>query len=374
MFPSAAVVGAFATPYSPRVEDQSLEEMIFSATKGALADAGLTIDDIDAVVLSVSDQASGRVIESMVTSGASGGVDRDVTTLASSSEHALCYASLRIMAGQSQRALVVAWSKQSEGLDPAHADLLGAEPFFLRPVGMRSFVAAGLQANQYASRFEIDDAAVTELRSARARASERAHSLPSGYFHRDSSTRLVSWPLTEADLPRTCDMAAAVVLVHPDAITAKQSPAWVTGLGWATDGYEIADRDLCALESLRIAAAMALRGRMIADFDVVEMTEISTVGSFIAAEALGLESAGNGAHMMSRTHPVCNPSGGNLFASPGSAEGFVRLVQAAQQVRGKAGTAQVQPVPHTSVGIASHGFAAQGNAVMTFSSSRHEVT
>jgi acetyl-CoA C-acetyltransferase len=373
MFPSAAVVGAFTTPYSPRIEDQSLEEMIFAATSGALTDAGLTIEDIDAVVLSVSDQASGRVIESMVTTGASGGVDRDVTTLASSSEHALCYANLRILAGQSQRVLVVAWGKESEGLDPGHADLLKAEPFLLRPLGMRSFVAAGLQASQYSSRFTIDDTAVSELRSSRARASERAHSLPDGYFDRETSTRLVSWPLAEGDLPHTCDMASAVVLVHPDAITADQSPAWVTGLGWATDGYEIADRDLCALESLRIAAAMALRGRRIEDFDVVEMTEISTVGSFITAEALGLESAGHGAQLVSRTQPVCNPSGGNLFVNPGSAEGFIRLVQAAQQVRGKAGAAQVQPIPQTSVGIASHGFAAQGNAVMTFSSSGNEV-
>ena len=373
MFPSAAVVGAFQTPYAALVVDQSLEEMIFAATSGALEDAGLTIDDIDAVVLSVSDQGSGRIIESMVTNGAAGGVDKDVTTLASSSEHALCYANLRILAGQSQRVLVVSWGKQSEGVDPTHAELLAAEPFLLRPLGMRAVVAAGLQASQYASRYSINHAAVVDLRETRARASERAFGLSDGYFDSASSDKLVVWPLTAADLPRTCDMATAVVLVHPDAVTPKQTPAWVTGLGWATDGYEIADRDLCALQSLRAAAAMALRDRMVEEFDVVEMTETSTIGSFITAEAIGLESAGNGSRIVARTSPVVNPSGGNLYVNPGNAEGFIRMVQAAQQVRGKAGAAQVHPTPRTSVGIGSHGFASQGSAVMTFSSSRNEV-
>jgi acetyl-CoA C-acetyltransferase len=366
----SAVVGAFQTPYSPCVNQQSLEEMIFAATTGALNDAGLTIDAIDAVVLSVSDQASGRIIESMVTNGPSGGVDRDVTTLASSSEHALCYANLRILAGQSQRILVVAWGKPSEGVDPTHAEILAAEPFLLRPLGMRAVVAAGLQASQYISRYPIEPNAGTQLRESRARASERAYGLPEGYFDDETSKDFIAWPLTEADLPRRCDLAAAVVLVHPDAVTPDQTPAWVTGIGWATDGYEIADRDLCELTSLRTATATALGDRSIEDFDVIEMTEISTIGSFIAAEALGLETAGNGSRIVSRTAPALNPSGGNLMINPGNAGGFMRMLQAAQQIRGKAGPVQIHPTPGTAVGVGSHGFAAQGSAVMTFSATR----
>ena len=81
---SIAVVGIHHTPYQKAVETQSLEEMVFAATRGALADAGVTIHDIDAVVLSTTDQVEGRVIESMVVNGAAGGVGRDVTTVASS--------------------------------------------------------------------------------------------------------------------------------------------------------------------------------------------------------------------------------------------------------------------------------------------------
>lgn len=49
--------------------------MIFEAASGARADAGLGIDDIDGAA-TTSDQASGRVIESMVTNGGGGCVGR----------------------------------------------------------------------------------------------------------------------------------------------------------------------------------------------------------------------------------------------------------------------------------------------------------
>jgi len=129
---SIAVVGIHHTPYQKAVETQSLEEMVFAAARGAPADAGMTIHDIDAVVLSTTDQVQGRVIESMVVNGAAGGVGRDVTTIASSGEPAFAYAYLSLLAGQADRVLVAVWSKESEGLNPAYADWLCAEPFLLR--------------------------------------------------------------------------------------------------------------------------------------------------------------------------------------------------------------------------------------------------
>jgi acetyl-CoA acetyltransferase len=163
----AAVVGVHHTPMRRRVDDLSLEEMIFAAARGALADAGLAIGDIDAVMLSTTDQVEGRVIESMVTNGAAGGVGKDVTTLASAGEHALVYAYVRIAAGQARRVLVVVWSKASESVNPAHADWLTAEPFLLRPLGMSSVAAAGLQAGEYLRRFGLDVDVAKTVRDAR---------------------------------------------------------------------------------------------------------------------------------------------------------------------------------------------------------------
>src|SRR5918997_2027157 len=149
---AVAVVGAHHTPLAYRVDDRSLEELVFAAASGALADAGLTRDDIDGVVLATADQMSGRVIESMVVNGAAGGVGQDVTTLASAGEHALVYGYLRLRAGLGRRLLVVAWSKASESVDPRHAERVAAEPFLLRPLGVDAGIAAGLQASAYAAR------------------------------------------------------------------------------------------------------------------------------------------------------------------------------------------------------------------------------
>jgi acetyl-CoA C-acetyltransferase len=363
----AAIVGVYQTPLRRGVVDQSLEEMIFEAARGALADAGLTINDIDAITLSTTDQVEGRVIESMVTTGAAGGVGRDVTTLASAGEHAFVYAYIRIKAGQARRILTLAWSKESESVNPSHADWLCAEPFLLRPLGMTSRAAAGLQASAYVSRYGLDEKAVRAVRDARAASWAKSSNAVSGTTA--SSERLVAWPLTDDDLPRGCDAAAAAVMVAADAVSDDQVPAWIEGVGWISDRYELAERDLSRFDSLAAAVQMALGANLVRDVDVVEVQEISSIASFAVCEALGLAEPGKGARSaVSSAGPVINPSGGNLPANPGNAAGYLRIVNAAQQIRGRAGTGQVEPKPRSAIGAAMNGFAGQSSTVVLFSS------
>lgn len=362
---AVAVIGVHHTPARRDVVDQSLEEMVFAAAHGALADAGLSIDDIDAVVLSTADQVGGRVIESMVTTGAAGGAGRDVTTIASSGEHAFAYAYLRLRAGHGQRVLVAVWSKESEAVDPAHADRLGAEPFILRRLGMSSVAAAGLQASAYVARHGHDPAAVAALRAARAEAATRVHGVVDG----QPGENPVAWPLTEIDLPRGADMACAAVLAHADVVTPDQTPAWITGVGWTTERYDLGERDLTRFTALEQAARMALGGTGSATgVDVVEVQEISSIGGFAACEALGLAPSGRGCD--AAVAASVNPSGGSLPVDPGNAAGVLRFLAAAQQTRGRAGAAQLEPRPRTAVGAALHGFAGQGAAVVAFSAER----
>ncbi|MGH3383882.1 MAG: thiolase family protein [Nocardioidaceae bacterium] len=369
-----AVVGVHHTPARREVTDQSLEEMVFAAARGALTDAGLTIEDIDSVILSTTDQVEGRVIESMVTNGAAGGVGRDVTTIASAGEHAFTYAYLRLRAGQASRALVVVWSKESESVDPTHADLLGAEPFTLRPLGMTSVVAAGLQASAYAHRHGLDAEVVRNVRAVRAHAAFESYGLDDRDTTDLRSGQLAAWPLTMGDLPRGCDIACAVVLSVAESVTSGQTPAWITGVGWVTERYDLGERDLSRFEALEGAARMALgEDGSARHADVVEVQEISAVAGFAACEALGLAGPGKGSHAATTGSPVVNPSGGNLLVNPGNAAGVLRFVAAAQQVRGKAGAVQVSPPAKTAVGAALHGFAGQGAAVVLFAAEENEV-
>lgn len=365
-----AVVGGYHTPVQGPVSHLKLEELVFDAAQGALADAGITIDDVDAIVIATDDQVHGRVIESMVTAGAVGAVHGDLTTVASAGEHALVYGYLRLLAGHSRKVLCMAWGKPSESKNPQHAEIVSAEPFLLRPYGMVNSVAAGLQASAYAARFGIDDATVARVRDLRRRSAESTHGWSPDIAQ--SPDRLVAWPLTEADLPVSCDVAAGVVLMTTDAVNDDHRCAWIDGVGWSTSAYDLAARDLSQFQSLSDAAASAWGADEDRTADVVEMVEISTVGGFAAYESLGFAPPGGGSVIADAGETV-NPSGGNLTAHPGNAAGFMRLLAAAQQIRGVAGATQIQPVPKSAVGATVHGYAGQGAVVMRFGAGEEAV-
>lgn len=365
MSPGTAIIGAHQTRAVAAEQERSLEEMIFEASRSALEDADLTIDEIDAVVLSTSDQQHGRVIESMVTNGAAGGVGRDVTTVASGGEHSLVYAHLRLLARQGRRVLVVTWGKASESVDLQHAQRISAEPFLLRPYGMDQRIAACLQASAYVMRYGLDDRAVDHVRRRRIEAARRR-----GWTTTSETGGMVGWPLCENDLPHSVDIAGAAVVATEDAVTSEHEAAWIRGIGWATDRYELGDRDLSRFEAMQRAAAHALGGVSLQRIDAAEVQEISIVGGFAALEALGLSDVGQGASMASE--PWVNPSGGSLWADAGNASGFLRLLDAAQQARGRAGSVQVERTGGAVLGATLHGFAGQGSTVVAFASSMSE--
>ena len=125
--------------------DRSLEEVIYDTTQQALADAGLTIEDIDGIVVACNDQLDGRSISVMMASAAVGGVDRDILSTPSGSEHAFILGALRVASGQFQTQLVVAWSPTEAGSIP-EAERLAADPYFHRALPLDELSAHAMQA------------------------------------------------------------------------------------------------------------------------------------------------------------------------------------------------------------------------------------
>ena len=83
---------------------------MYAVTRSALADAGLAIEDIDGIVVAANDQLDGRAISVMMASGSVGGVDRDILSTPSAAEHAFVLGAMRIASGQFRTQLVVSWS------------------------------------------------------------------------------------------------------------------------------------------------------------------------------------------------------------------------------------------------------------------------
>lgn len=320
-YPSIAVIST-STTLMERETSRSLEEMIFDASTDALTKAGLTIKDIDAVVLSGNDEVDGRVISIMAASGPSGSVGLDSTLIGSAADHALVYAYLRIRAGQSRRVLTLGWAKPSEGVDPFHAELLEADPLFLRNVGMNHIVAAGLQASTL-----IDEPA--------------------------SSGDVVAWPLTQQDLPRRGDAVYALVLAADGEFPAGSELAWMLDCGWSTVTYELGQRDLAEFEPLKLALAqLKKRGATTdpASWPAVEIGADSEPAVRAVADLLGLADSAS-----------VNASGAlaEVITSP-HVIGLGRMVSAIEAVSSPTG-------PEVAAGIGFHGFAGQGATVAVFS-------
>src|ERR1700734_1711774 len=126
--------------------DRSLEEVIYDTTQQTLTDAGITIDDIDGIVVACNDQLDGRAISVMMASAAVGGVDRDILSTPSGSEHAFILGALRVASGQFRTQLVVAWSP-TEASSMSEAERLGADPYFHRRLPLDELSAHALQAS-----------------------------------------------------------------------------------------------------------------------------------------------------------------------------------------------------------------------------------
>jgi hypothetical protein len=326
--PHVAVLSTRSTVV-PAEHGRSLEEMIFETTSAALADAGLSHATLDGVVLSGNDQTDGRVISCMTSGGPAAGVDRDVTMIASSADHALVYGYLRLLSGQGRNLLVVGWGKPSESVHPEHAELVSAEPFTLRAVGMNDTIAAALQASRLAKRGE---ASVVDAP--------------------------VSWPLSRADLPSRADAVHAAVLAVAGAFPNGRELAWITGAGWATDAYDLGSRDLSDLAALRAAAAQIASGEARAAWDIAEIAAPSEPALAAAVAALGLGE---------RTS--VNPSG-SLAARPAPAHvaGLARMLAAIRGVKERTGApGTTTPRGRSTIGVGLQGFAAQGATVMVFS-------
>ncbi|MGW4393364.1 hypothetical protein [Streptomyces sp. NPDC004685] len=320
--PNVAVL-AIHTNVVEREEHRSLEEMIFQASRTALEQAGIDHSGLDGVVLSGNDQADGRVISCMPSAGPAGGVDLDVTMIASSGEHALVYGYLRLLSGQGDSVLVVGWGKPSESVHPDFAELVSAEPYLLRAIGMNDTLAAALQASTW-----VTDA--------------------------PAQGDAVSWPLTREDLPARCDGVYAAVLAVEGSFEPGRELAWIHGAGWSTDRYEMGARDLGVQTALTKAKDhLASAGLRPDDWTSVEIAAPSEPAVVAARATLGLGE-----------HTAVNGTG-SLASSPAPAHvaGLARMLAAAGSV-GRRGSSTGSPA--VAAGIGMNGFAGQGATVMVF--------
>lgn len=372
------VVGsALFAPRNP--ERTSLEEALHAVTHAALRNAGITIEDIDGIVVAGNDQLDGRAISIMAASGSVGGVGRDILSTPSSSEHAFVLGSLRVRSGLYQTQLVISWSPL-EVNSISETQRLCNDPYFHRALPLDDLASHALQANVLEARVPgLREAAISVTEKNR-RHGAMAHPEYSAAPREPvmiAGGKMLRWPITEGMVSPPAFAAVALVLASGDWVAAHPGckTAWVHGMGWATETGFLGDRDLSTLPSLRAAAAQAYAeaGTNIQApaFDLAEVADATPYQELVALEGLGLcgreqwvSAAKRGDFTREGKTPV-NLSGGALAFNPVFCTGLMRIAEAADQTRGCAGAHQY-PKVHKALAHGASGFAMQYNTVVVF--------
>lgn len=360
-----AVIGCAIYPTVTGLE-RSLEEILYDLTQDAFRDAGIGAEDVDGIVVASNDQFDGRAIAVMMASGSIGGVDRDVLSTPSAGEHAFVMGVLRVASGQFRTQLVLSWSP-TEAHSLPEAQRLAADPYFHRRLPLDELSSFALQATALAGKVP---GAHDIVRSLVAQTGGTADGTPDPK----------RWPLTSGMVSPPVTGAVALVIASEEFVaeTGCEHPAWIRGMGWATETGYLGDRELSTAPALEEAARHAYGEAGITSpermFDVAEISDPTPYQQLIAMDALGLsgrdswaEDIAAGAFASGGKLPV-NPSGGLRAANPVFCTGLIRIAEAANQVRGRAKN-QVAGA-RTALAHAASGFAMQYQTVVVLGQDR----
>ncbi|MCW2773310.1 MAG: peptidase glycoprotease [Nocardioides sp.] len=352
----AAVVGIGQTHHRAKREDLSMAGLCREAMDRALADANLTLDDIDAIVVGKApDLFEGVMMPELYLAEALGAVGKPllrVHTAGSVGGSTAIVASSLVSSGVHKRVLTVAYEKQSE----SNAMWALSVPL---PFNMPVHAGAGGYFAPHVRSYIRRSGAPTHV-GAIVAAKDRQNALKNPYAHLHNKDTTVESVLASQMLwdpiryDETCpssDGACALVIVDEDTAKASPNPAWIHGTVMRSEATSAAERDQVNPQASRDAAAYLWKQAGITSpIDEIDMAEIYVPFSWFepmwleslgfAEEGSGWKLSESGATAMTGKIPV-NCSGGVLSSNPIGASGMLRFGEAALQVRGAAGEHQI---------------------------------
>ncbi|ESQ90202.1 acetyl-CoA acetyltransferase [Asticcacaulis sp. AC460] len=356
----AAIVGWGHTPFGRL--DMSLEEMIQAVTREALADAGLTGEDIDAVWL--GNFNAGMVPDGFCASmilGADEGLRfKPAARLenACASGSAALYAAMdAIASGRVKSALVVGAEKMTAVDGPTVTRALGAASYQREEAGM-SFPEIFAQfALAYQAKYGDPTEAMAHIATKNHAAAvhnpfaqlRKPLELDFCRYASDKNP-IIAAPLKKTDCSLVSDGAAAIVLVREDMAGDFRRAVGFRAAQQVNDLLPLSAKDMTAFEGPRraFAKAYAQAGVSVGDISFAEVHDCFTIAELLSVEAMGLAAAGQGRELVidggtgrNGRLPV-NMSGGlKAKGHPVGATGVSMHVIAARQLTGEAGEMQL---------------------------------
>ncbi len=360
---TACIVG-WAHSRFGKLEGEDVESLIVKVATEAIADAGLAVDDVDAIYLgfynggfSPQDFAASLVLQAD---------DRFRFKPATRVENACATGSAaihqglnHIAAGRGRIVLVVGVEKMTDTPGPEIGGILMKASYLKEEAEIEGGFAGVFAriAQQYYQKHGDQSDALARIAAKNHRngcANPWAQMQKDlGYeFCREVSDKnpIIAGPLKRTDCSLVSDGAAAVVLADTDTALALPKAVVFRGCAQVNDYLPMSRRDMTFLDGAARAWSQALdRARVgLDDLDLVETHDCFTIAELMEYEAMGLTARGEGARAILEGWtekdgrlPV-NPSGGlKSKGHPIGATGVSMHVLAAMQVRGEAGDMQV---------------------------------
>jgi acetyl-CoA C-acetyltransferase len=363
-----AVIGTGQTTFRSVDRERTFPEQAQAAAKEALDDAGLTPDDIEAIVFSLAPTAfmgvaeadrwsvdhiwgSGKPMMRVHTGGATGG----------SAVHA-GYSLIR--SGMFRTVLLVGAERMAETPDVQYFLNQVWDPFYERDLALQTIVMGAFLGRQH-----MHLHGTTEEDFARVVVRQRRNALKNPHAHLKGEITVedvirsprISYPIKLLDMCPRSSGGAAMIL--SDLGTAKRccdQPAFVRGVGAVSNTVFMGDRNsahpgrIGPMIEHEIASQRAYKAAGITDpsreIQVAEIYDPFSTMLYPALEYMAFCAEGTAAGLEKEGAwelggMICvNPSGGTLCTNPIAVTGLVRNIEAARQVMGRAEAMQVPNV------------------------------
>ncbi|MFP4475380.1 MAG: thiolase C-terminal domain-containing protein [Desulfatibacillaceae bacterium] len=236
---------------------------------------------------------------------------------------------------------------------------MGCHAQYETPTGITFPGVFAMATHLYAKKYGVD---LAELKRHMAEVAVKNHfhgaKNPKAHFPKEITAEkvlggmMIADPLQLLDCCPFSDGAAAVVVASADkARDLMDKPVYVKGMGQASAGTLMSQKDITVVRSRVEAAraAFAQAGIKPSDVDVVELHDCFTIAEILALEALGMygfgeayDAASKGDTRLGGKGPVVNPSGGlKSKGHPIGATGAAQVVEICEQLREEAGDRQV---------------------------------
>ena len=353
--PPVYIAGVAETPLG-EVWDQTELSMVALAAREAVAEAGMTLRDVDGIFVNyMGEEGSVQVGEYL-------GIQpryADSSDLGGAAFEAFIHhAMLAVAAGRCEVALVAYASRQRtrrgrtmvRARDGSSLASQFEVPYGLpSPIGLYALIAAR-HMHQYGTTPE-QLAAIAVAARQWARLNPKAWSRDPLTVQDVLASRMISDPLHRLDCCLVTDGGGAVIVTTAArARNAAKRAVRVLGAGESHTHWHISQMPDLTISAGRVSGKQAfeMAGITPADVDVLEPYDSFTITVLMALEDLGFCAKGDGGRFVEHNRlgpggdlPALTSGGGLSYNHPG-ALGLLLLVEAVRQLRGEAGDRQVK--------------------------------